>query len=1074
MKSDDRTQASQRLAEIVATRRLSQPGQGHDRHFTVAKTRALVELRARPQAGPWHWTLDLLRAANAVARGAEVRVSGKEEGEELVTDLVFIVPGAAFERTDLSLLLGAALEPDLGAVDGVSPSTRWRRLVARAINRALAGEPVAVELATPVGGRVFERYGGAATDVDPYRERASRERTPDGSFLVRVRARRQGLGGRLGAWLTGSANGADSLTSLWHEALLGSNDRQRAEQGVSLDWALPGRRVRLGDHALWGSVATWSEPWLVRDGVRLLSLAPALARAGLGPREVSGWIDCPTLRRTADEDAVVEDAALELLVAWLHDARAHTFEDDGGKPQVIWPSQLARISAASGRLVEIAEVRRRAQEGADLLYVWHHAGEAVPGGLRARVLRLWPSERALLLAAVPNARLVPLRALGATPDLDRVDLASLGQGSLAPVSIPVADTRPIVASDGVTSKLGLEAYIHRYPTATRGAIAVLAFERRISQLRDETRVIPGLTLVCRITAGEGGNIQALRQDTHTLRDIEDRCRAAADAHMEDLLSHAFRQAQSPWETPLLRVAADDLGGCWLQLRYTPMVEGGGEKKGLLQLRWRETALLDLPIGRSMAGDARTLRDALSRLRDVGGIVVGEEHSRWPTLESSEPGHEPWVLTAHGRDLLVRVLGKESLWEMPIVPEARPHVDRAAQQRRLLLGSDEIARLRERSLADPGAREALLAHLLVARSRGEDEGQLGRMALLGRYDARALAPTRLVSIEDVLAEHPRPRLAFPGAVSRELPGPVVEVAPGMAALLHEVVGLKPSAVPRAMPRRARSEDRPAPIRRRGRAAKPLVSKPVLHPMLAGSLHIEPEGAATGVAVWARGLHVGDIDLPAPLSRVSGRVWLTREGTAAGLRRIEDEVRGLVRSVVAAAVSQRLLMAPGSDRRDDLERFVRKCRELAAKDPGLGLGEVLCLSDKEPSPHEDPMQSLRRHPLRKLPPVPRKWLASLVQQALVVPVDVDTAWLSWRPARLEARDRGPLLVELGRRHDWINGALSDDPDKVMVFAAACLAVADVLRQARAEKLAVATANAEAVALYRLLAMAYVHLE
>jgi hypothetical protein len=1074
MPPDERTQHSERLGEIVATRRLSQPGQGHDRRFTVAKTRALLELRARPQAGPWHWTIDLLRAANAVARGAEARVSRTEKGEELLTDLAFIVPGASFERTDLSMVLGAALEPDLGVVDGVPTATRWRRLVASAINRALAGAPVAVELATPVGGRVFERLGGTSSDLDPYRERASRERTPEGSFSVRVRARRQGLGGRLGAWLTGSGNGADSVTGLWHEALLGSNDRQRAEEGMNLDWTLPGRRVRLGHHAMWGAVATLSEPWLVRDGVRLLSLAPALARAGLNPRELPGWIDCPTLRRTADEDAVVEDAAMELLVAWLHDARAHTFEDDDGKPQVIWPTTLTQIPAASGRPVAIEEIGRRAREGADLLYVWHHAGEAVPGGLRARVLRLWPSERALLSAAVPDARLVPLRALGHTPDLDRVDLASLDQGSLEPVSISMPDTSPIVGDDGVALKLTLHAYVHRYPTATRGAIALLAFERRVSQLRDETRVIPGVTLVCRITAGEGGNIHALRQDAELLRDIADRCRAAAEARMEELLSQVFRRAESPWETPLVRIATEDLGGCSLHLRYTPLAGGAAGGRDLLQLRWRETSLLDLPIGRSVGGDARTLRDALSRLRDVGGIVVGEEHARWRTLESSEPGHEPWVLTGHGRDLLVRVLGKESLWEMPTVPEARPHVRKAAEQRGLLLAGEELERLRERSLADATAREALLAHLLVARSLGEDEGGLDEVALLRRYDARALAPTRLVSVADVLAEQPRPRLAFPGAVSRDLQTPVVEVAPGVAALLHEVLALKPSAVPRAPPRRSGEGERPAPVRRRGRAAKPLVSKPVAHPMLAGSLHVEPEGAGTGVAVWARGLHVGDVDLPSPLSRVTGRVWLTKEGIGAGLRRIETEVRGLVRSVVAAAATQRFLMAPGSERRDDLERFVRACRDLAARDAGLGLAEALRLPDKEPSPHEDPMRSLKRHPLHKLPPVPRKWLASLVRQALVLPVEVDTAWLSWRPARLEVGERGPPRIELGRRHDWVGGALSDEPDKVMIFAAACLAVADVLRQARAEKLAMAGPGAETVALYRLLAMAYVHLE
>src|SRR5690606_29449684 len=93
------------------------------------------------------------------------------------------------------------------------------------------------------------------------------------------------------------------------------------------------------------------------------------------------------------------------------------------------------VPAVSGRPVPIEQLAQRCRVGRDLVHVWPHRASEVPPAIAARVLALWPSELAVLQAAIPEARLVPVRALGDSPQFERADLSKLLKSSLAAVQI---------------------------------------------------------------------------------------------------------------------------------------------------------------------------------------------------------------------------------------------------------------------------------------------------------------------------------------------------------------------------------------------------------------------------------------------------------------------------------------------------------------------------------------------------------------------------------------------------------------------------------------------------------------
>lgn len=1041
-------------AALLRVRRGTADGQAARHGFTVARTEALLRLRDVPRA-PWAWTVGLLRAARLLSTSGRAVVEVREEGDARVVTLRFGVGGCDMTGAELRAVVHAAVAGEEERAEAWQGETgrRWRAEVGAAINAGLASGPRSIAVRTSADGRVYVRRDSEIAGQDPYCEQPDGERCPRQAFEVVLREARPGAGRRLAAWVARQTGAAAQIEALWREALFLPAGQAGA---VELADALVGPRVALGEHAVWGPDAALGGPWLVRAGVRALALGPALAVVGLEAGELAGWIECPSLRLTADEAGVVQDAAFELLVAWLLDARAHR-----GPAGVQWPTQLEQVRVASGRALGRDVVSQQARAGRDFLYVWRHQERLVPPAMLARAHVLWPSELALLRASVPELRPVPVRALGDTPQVERVDLTSLVQGSLPEVAVELGAAATATTQAGVRVTLQLRAFVHRYPTATQGATVLLAYGRRVAHVRESGRVLPGVTLVCDLL---GADIDGLRGEAALLQALAGRCREAGERAMPTLLAQGMAHA-TPWEVPLVRAQAEALRGAGLGLRYRDDEDGP-------RLAWEESPLLGLAVGRDETR-AVTLQDALLRCRDAGGIVVANLKQKWPGWDSREPGPGPWSLSPEGRALLERVLGKDVLWDMPTLPEM--HARPGPARRGLLLAADELHRLAERP-DDETRRAALLAHLLAGRALGgreaAGEAGLAELPLLRRFDPRALTPVRKVSLEQALGEAPRPGLLPSGAVTRGLAGPALLVTPGEAWLLQAEGFAAAGGVSGAAAAVSDGPTHARPQRRAGPGSALLVV-PVATAVAVGVLRVE--GMATSkVALWSGGLHQGDVEMPAPLECVGGRLVLTRQGARLAGDRLGGELRGMGRVVVAQAIVQRRLQRPGGPEERGLGEFIARCEAAAAAGSAAAIADLL-----SPRTGADELRigarlaaSLQRHPLQRLPPAGPRRLESLLRQALARPLGFGSAILSWQVATLARVADAGWEIELGKRNGFVQRALAETPGPEDPAVAAALAIAALFSAARAGKARDAALVDEWVADYRLLALVYAH--
>jgi hypothetical protein len=1100
------------VAEIVAARRLGSLDASRHR-FTVSREQALLQLRAMVRtrsADPWAWTLPLVRAANALSELSEARISVESDETSATTTIDVIVPGFELARLDLSDMLAGALEADLGeplALDDEDARQtlrlrRFRMLLGRAINEALAGEPIAIELQTPAGGRRFERrdqvQGKAAGDPerDPYGERKTEACAGSSRFVVRWVEARPGWGTRLGRWLRGRSEVTKALTELWSSQQIRERDEPiLGDEGQLLMGPVLARPpIALGRHALLGPSQGLTGKsvirgalWLIRDGLRLVDLSAALGdqKLPLGDA-LAGWVDCPTLRLTADEQSVVRDGAFDLLVAWLHDVLAHR-EGSTDTFEVRWPEGLENVIASSGRTIPPDELEGDARHGRERLYVWRHRINDVPAFAKAKLLALWPSELDQLRARYPGARLVPLRALGNQADFEPTDLTSLRAGSHeplvlardAPVELPAELQREL----DLDLVMAIEAYVHRSPTATMGYIELLAYERRVASERAPGKVIPGVTLIVRLDAASRSagpqahvaelDVPVLRRAYAVTSAILEQARRRALDHREALLAHVLGRGNA-WENPLVRGALDELGGITLDLAYKHTDAG-------LRLAWKDSVLLDVEVARDRSGAAKTLRDALRQLREPGMIVLAKDQRLYPTLQSADPRLQPWLVIDWARALLERVVGAAAIVEMPVVPEAHPLVGPAIvdDQRHLLRTRETIHAELERK-GDRLSRQRLLGHLLVARGLEQDTFGLESAPLFDRYDPRALSPSRLVSLAAVLAERPRPGLVPIGTVHRGLSAPVLEVGPGVAALLHEVAGLEAhragSVAPAAGSTHASESRGHAPVRRRARELPPLLARAVVHPLFVGRLQVSGDASSDGIALWSKGLRIGEIELEEPLGRVSGRLWLTLDGQRAGPLAMRKEITEHARSLVAEALQQRALVPPEGPQRRRLDHFVEYARAKVGQSDRYQLAELLGAvqaGDRVERIAKLKQMSLDAVPLRPLQPRREALLADIVKQSLAMPVRFDASVLQWRPAKLGKRRRdGTLEVEFGLRNAWIQRALDESQQLDMpahreaALLAGVIVIAEFFVQARAKPELELGPEHLVVALWRLL--------
>jgi hypothetical protein len=253
--------------------------------------------------------------------------------------------------------------------------------------------------------------------------------------------------------------------------------------------------------------------------------------------------------------------------------------------------------------------------------------------------------------------------------------------------------------------------------------------------------------------------------------------------------------------------------------------------------------------------------------------------------------------------------------------------------------------------------------------------------------------------------------------------VLEVTPGVACLLSETTPLPVDA--------PTSSDHPvgpdrADLRRPDPHAPPLCTVTVADRLAAGALVLAPD--RTGVSLWARGLRVGDFRLPSPLREISGRLWLTDAGIAAGHAGILALALEQGRQLVGEAQRTVSLHPPNSPARLALQTFLERIREAVSGGDRLGLAGLFTT----PEASED------MPTVAALPANPSRWLQPLLRHALARPIHIETAWLSWKALRvLDAHAAG--RVELGLRHDWIKRATREGADPEHVFLAAALSVA-----------------------------------
>jgi hypothetical protein len=457
----------------------------------------------------------------------------------------------------------------------------------------------------------------------------------------------------------------------------------------------------------------------------------------------------------------------------------------------------------------------------------------------------------------------------------------------------------------------VQAFVHRYPTDKTGSIALLSYGRRVAQVREAAQVVPGVTLLCELT---GPDMDTLRGDNDLLRVVIERCGRATAEAMPMLLAQGMAHA-SPWEVPLIRLQVAQLNGSGLGVRFK-----ADEERGVV-LAWDDSPLLGLAVGRDETHtQAVTLLQVLTRVRDVGGVIVENPGQAWPGWASSRPEHAPWTLTAEGRALVERVVGKEVLWDLPTMPEMHALPRPLDDQPGLVLPAAELARLRDGD--EPRVHATLRAHVLAARAYDFDVGGLAELPLFVRFDPRALQSVKLVSHQQVLSEGTGLGLAPWGTASRRLTGPALLVTPGEARLLY-ALGLRPAvtgAAPVQAQGAAQGPSHARPMRRTETSKVALLVVPVASPVAVGSLRLDGT-EPTKVALWGGGLHIDDIEMPAPLQCVGGRLILTKQGTRAGSDRLAGEIRGMCRQVVSQALQQRRLHVPGGTQRAGLEEFSR---------------------------------------------------------------------------------------------------------------------------------------------------------
>lgn len=918
------------------------------RTFTASSQAAV--LTTRRATVPWAFSVLALRAGVLVSPVVfgRVRVETRDRLRVLRVDVRVRDEGWAWP--ELSDLLEASL------AEGETPASRWRSRIGAAVNGALATEPQWVELHTPAGARRWALDRAASREHDPYEVQRIPTDAAEGDVSLRVGHLSEGVAAAWARW-TGRHAPEAAVAKLWSDALGRPIEDEALHEGVLLE-PLEGDARSLGDAGTWWPAADGGLH-LRREGVRVASVGYAVQSHG--GVVLHGELEAPRVRLDADGRNARVDARFHEVVAWL------LAEHGGGAfeppTQVVDSRGQVRTPAA---LRDVDEV----------VYAWPHQLQGAPAGVAA----LTPATLAWLKANTA-ARFVPARVLAQVPGIERVDLTALEHGAVGPVGL----------GDGIT------AYVHRHAVAKQGSVRVHAYGRAV--LKRAVDALPGVTVITALPDDDPGVEGAELAAEEAVR------RAVACA---DMLSHAALSAvpeeTARWRMPWLVHRWAQLGPQDLQLRYEP--HGGG-----VRLKWRDDPLLGLTVARDREGSSHALVDALTRLRDAGGVVVGDASGRWSTLESDVPAWVPWFLTTAGAEVLQRVVGDWGLWRMPMVAEAQLRPAAIESQPHVRLSAERAAELQGDlgafGRSSEWARLALLAHALLAHAAGDDAFGVERLELLFAYDPQATQPWHRTSMA-ALASGKYVGVVPRGASHRGLAGPVLEACPSVAYALVEL-GLVPVAAAGTRARPGRPSLAPKPVSKR----QVWIRQRVMNRLCVGALTLTD--GAPGVELWSQGLRARTLRLPPPHHGVSGRVWLqVPSASDAALRTAMAESLAALEEAAAKAA---LLAVPGSTRAEALRRFSKQVQTR-------------------------PSEAVPASPSRA-PVLGSDRLAATLRFALGEAVTLEVSRVSWSLVR---DDPGLARLRLGGLHPWIRAARADDAGAGDIGAAALGVLYALLREGR----------------------------
>ncbi|MCR9164469.1 MAG: hypothetical protein ACE37F_07560 [Nannocystaceae bacterium] len=935
------------------------------RSFTASQRAGVLAMRRG--AVPWQFSVALLRAGLALAAAlvAKARVREVDGHRELRFDLRL---ACAWSDLDLAGLLEASLRDD----PRDDPRLRWRSLLGAAINGALATDPRWLELHTPVGGRRWAFDAGAPPGEDPYALQRIPSDVEAGGFSLRM-AHAEGVAAVWARW-TGRAGPEDEVARRWADALGVPIEALAVREGVAAARPPAAGAIALGSQGRW-----WPRPdgglFLRRDGVRIADFGAQVRE--LGGLPLHGDVEAPSVALDIDGQTVREDAALHELIAWMQAPASDDVE-------------TVRLEGGTSCPVESL----RAVD--EVVFTWPHRLTEIQGQGAVVVNPLTPAQVQRLRERTP-ASIVPASLLRSARGLQRVDLTSLHQGSIGPIAL------------GEVRGDSISAFVHRHPVADQGRVQVHGFGRVLIDARASE--LPGVTVI--------GALEPRGEDLEPASDHADAIRTYAESR-GDVLTAAVLEAipdlATRFRVPWFAHRWANLSPIDLELRYAPHADG-------VRLSWRDDPLLTTVVAREGDGTARTVADALERLRDAGGVVVAEGSGRWQTLESSVPIWTPWRLTSVGSELLVRVLSDAALWRMPMVAEAELRPCPLASQAHVRLEADRAAELRA-SLRSVGrvaerARCALLAHALWARATHEDAFGLDALPLLSSFDPQSAQPRRLVSVLDV-AGGAFAGVVPRGAAHRDLGSSVLEVTPAVAFALVELGLVSSSTVPvRTAPRRPSSS---ASQRRRV-----WLRQRVVHPDAVGALLLA-EGPG-GVEIWEGGLRSQTLRLPPPYGAVSGRVWMQQgRHSTQGLSRLLLQSAQMMADEARRA---RLLSVPGSSQARALEAFLEAIR-----------------AQPQPPPQ----------PPRIAPVLGSDRLAATLRFALGRAVTVEVSRVSWALVR---DDENLEEIRVGGLHPLIRAAREDGAERSAIGVAALAILLALSRSGRLDRVAYDEAAARVLA-------------